>query len=49
MKAKGKMDPRMMEKLGISSATSQSARAASVASIDRGNSKIVTPNGIKST
>jgi hypothetical protein len=45
MKAKGKMDPRMMEKLGITSATS--ARAASVASIDRGSQKMGAPNALK--
>lgn len=46
MKAKGKMDPRIMEKLGITSVSSQ--RAASVASIDRGGQQMSAPNALKS-
>ena len=42
MKAKGKMDPRVMEKLGIGRSGS---RAASVASIERGRD--MTPKPIK--
>ena len=40
MKAKGKMDPRVMEKLGIGSSGS---RAASVASVERGSQMSTKP------
>ena len=42
MKAKGKMDPRIMEKLGIAPGRSAS-RAASVASVDRGSHMSAKP------